>query len=111
MEASRAAGQPTATTSVSNVGNGLLPAAIVFGVKTTQDGFVYIGVHFGFYPGIATNDGGSPNLQASGGPTNTALGTTGLDIRQVYLTFGNKSMGTFLLGRQIGPLRRRRDSQ
>jgi len=94
-------GAANGNTSVSNVGNGLLPAAIVFGVKTTQDGFD-IGVHFGFYPGIATNDGGSPNLQASGGPTNTALGTTGLDIRQVYLTFGNKDMGTFLLGRQIG---------
>ena len=34
--------------------------------------------------------------------TNTALGTTGLDIRQVYLQFGNKSMGTFLFGRNIG---------
>ena len=75
-------GAANGNTSVSNVGNGLLPAAIVFGVKTTQDGFD-IGVHFGFYPGIATNDGGSPNLQANGGPTNTALGTTGLDIRQV----------------------------
>ena len=87
--------------NVSNVGNGLLPAAISFGVKTTQAGYD-IAVHFGFYPGIATNDGGSPNLQASGGPTNTALGTTGLDVRQVYMTFGNKSMGTFTLGRQIG---------
>lgn len=86
---------------VSNIGNGLLPAAISFGVKTTQGAFD-IGVHFGFYPGIATNDGGSPNLQASGGPTNTALGTTGLDVRQVYMTFGNKDMGTFTLGRNIG---------
>jgi predicted porin len=87
--------------NVSNIGNGLLPAAISFGVKTTQNG-IDIGVHFGFYPGIATNDGGSPNLQASGGPTNTALGTTGLDVRQVYLTFGNKDIGTFLFGRNIG---------
>ena len=36
-----------------------------------------------------------------GAPT-TALGTAGLDVRQVYLTFGNKDMGTFLVGRQIG---------
>jgi predicted porin len=89
-------------TNVSNVGNGLLPAAFSFGVATTQDG-IDLAAHLGLYPGIATNDGGSPNLQATaGGPTNTALGTTGLDIRQVYMTFGNKDMGTFTLGRNIG---------
>lgn len=89
--------------NVSNIGNGLLPAAITFGIKTTQAGYD-IAAHFGFYPGIATNDGGSPNLQNNSfnGSSNTALGTTGLDIRQVYLTFGNKDMGTFLFGRQIG---------
>src|SRR5580658_2063456 len=90
-------------TNVSNVGNGLLPAAFSFGVATTQDG-IDLAAHLGLYPGIATNDGGSPNLQASesNGSTNTALGTTGLDIRQVYMTFGNKDMGTFTLGRNIG---------
>src|SRR5579863_6665637 len=83
------------SSNVSNVGNGLLPAAFTFGVSTTQDGLD---------PGIATNDGGSPNLQAgtTNGSSNTALGSTGLDIRQVYMTFGNKDMGTFTLGRQIG---------
>ena len=89
--------------SVSNVGNGLLPAAITFGVATQQEGFD-MAAHFGFYPGIATNDGGSPNLQqnTTKGSSNTALGTTGLDVRQVYMTFGNKDMGTFLLGRNFG---------
>ncbi|MBV9724484.1 MAG: porin [Gammaproteobacteria bacterium] len=89
--------------NVSNIGNGLLPAAFVFGVATTQAGIDITG-HLGLYPGIATNDGGSPNLQAgtSNGSSNTALGTTGLDVRQVYMTFGNKSMGTFTLGRNIG---------
>jgi hypothetical protein len=89
--------------SVSNIGNGLLPAAFTFGVATTQDG-IDLAAHLGLYPGIATNDGGSPNLQAgtSNGSSNTALGSTGLDIRQVYMTFGNKDMGTFTLGRQIG---------
>jgi len=89
--------------NVSNIGNGLLPAAFVFGVATTQAGIDITG-HLGLYPGIATNDGGSPNLQAGSGngSSNTALGTTGLDVRQVYMTFGNKSMGTFTLGRQIG---------
>ena len=89
--------------SVSNIGNGLLPAAFTFGVSTTQAG-IDLAAHLGLYPGIATNDGGSPNIQAnsSNGSSNTALGTTGLDIRQVYMTFGNKDMGTFTLGRNIG---------
>ncbi len=87
--------------SVSNVGNGLLPAAITFGLSTTQNGYD-IAAHFGLYPGIATNDGGSPNLQSTPGNTNVGLGTTGLDVRQVYMTFGNKDMGTFTLGRNFG---------
>jgi predicted porin len=90
------------SSNVSNVGNGLLPAAFSFGVATTQDGFD-LAAHLGLYPGIATNNSGSPNLQPSNnGGTNTALGSTGLDIRQVYMTFGNKDMGTFTLGRNIG---------
>jgi predicted porin len=89
--------------NVSNISNGLLPAAFSFGVTTTQNG-IDIGAHLGLYPGIAANDGGSPNLQqtATAVGTNTALATTGLDVRQVYMTFGNKEMGTFTLGRNIG---------
>ena len=94
-------GSANGNSSVSNIGNGLLPASISFGVKTTQNGFD-IAAHFGLFPGIATNDGGSPNLQNGNGLNNTALGTTSLDIRQVYLTFGNKDMGTFTFGRNIG---------
>jgi predicted porin len=86
---------------VSNVGNGLLPAALVFGVSTTQDGYD-IAAHVGLYPGIATNDGGSPNHSNGVADSNVALGTTGLDLRQVYMTFGNKDMGTFTLGRNFG---------
>jgi predicted porin len=94
-------GSPNGSTSVSNIANGLLPASISFGIKTTQDG-IDLAAHFGLFPGIATNDGGSPNLQNGNGLNNTALGTTSLDIRQVYLTFGNKDMGTFTFGRNIG---------
>src|ERR1700736_3041335 len=88
--------------SVSNVGNGLLPAAITFGISTTQNGYD-IAAHFGLYPGIASNDGGSPNLQSTAGAqTNVGLATTGLDVRQVFMTFGNKDIGTFTLGRNFG---------
>ncbi len=91
-------------TSVSNVGNGLLPAALTFGLSTTQEGYD-ISAHFGLYPGIASNDGGSPNLQSTqGAQTNVGLATTGLDVRQVYMTFGNKDIGTFTLGRNFGLL-------
>jgi len=93
----------TSGSNVSNIGNGLLPAAFVLGVSTTQDG-IDLAAYLGLYPGVATNDGGSPNLQQTtkNGSSNTALGTTGLDVRQVYMTFGNKEMGTFTLGRNIG---------
>jgi len=85
--------------NLSSVSNGLLPAALVFGVATEQNGYD-ITATFGFYPGISTNDGGSPNLQS--GASNVALGTTGLDVRQVFMTFGNKTIGTFSLGRNFG---------
>ena len=84
----------------SSISNGLLPAALAISATTTQKGYD-LGVTFGFYPGISTNDG-SPNLQQGADLLNTALGTTGLDIRQVFMTFGNDSMGTFMLGRNIG---------
>jgi predicted porin len=89
------------TTKSASVSNGLLPAALTFNGSTNQDGYD-IGFTFGLYPGITTNDGGSPNLQATAGPNNVALGTTGLDIRQVFLTFGNDVMGTVMAGRNIG---------
>jgi hypothetical protein len=86
--------------SSSSISNGLLPAALAISASTTQKGYD-LGVTFGFYPGISTNDG-SPNLQQGADLLNTALGTTGLDIRQVFMTFGNDGMGTFKLGRDIG---------
>jgi predicted porin len=88
-------------TSSSSVSNGLLPAALSISGATTQSGYD-IGFTFGLYPGISTNDGGSPNLEANSGVQHTALGTAGLDVRQVFLTFGNKELGTVLAGRNIG---------
>lgn len=84
----------------SSIANGLLPAALAVGGSTTQNGYD-ISFTFGFFPGISTNDG-SPNLQQGAERLNTALGTTGLDVRQVFMTFGNDRMGTFKLGRDLG---------
>lgn len=86
--------------SSSSVSNGLLPAALAISASTTQSGYD-IAATFGFYPGISTNDA-SPNLQQGASLLNTGLGTTAIDMRQVFLTFGNDRMGTFLLGRNIG---------
>lgn len=84
----------------SSISNGLLPAALAIGASTTQRG-LDLSVTFGFYPGISTNDG-SPNLQQGAVALNTALGTTAIDMRQVFMTFGNAKMGEFMLGRNIG---------
>jgi predicted porin len=91
------AGQDDTSSSVSN---GLLPAAIALSASTTQGGYD-LAATFGFFPGISTNDG-SPNLQQGAARTNIALGTTAIDMRQVFLTFGNDTMGTILAGRNIG---------
>jgi len=85
--------------SQSSVGNGLLPAAFTFGVATTQNG-IDMSAHLGLYPGVNTSNG--VNANNIGGAVNTALGSAGLDVRQVYLTFGNADMGTFTAGRNIG---------
>jgi len=94
---------PGSSGGSSSVSNGLLPAALTFNGSTTQKG-IDLGFTFGLYPGISTNDGGSPNLQAADNPGfgHTALGSAGLDIRQVFLTFGNDRMGTIMAGRNIG---------
>lgn len=92
----------TTSNSSSSVSNGLLPAALSVSGATTQDG-INLGFTFGLYPGISTNDGGSPNLQdiANKDLGHTALGTAGLDIRQVFLTAGG-NWGTIMAGRNIG---------
>jgi hypothetical protein len=52
--------------SSSSVSNGLLPAALAISASTTQAGYD-LSANFGLFPGISTNDGGSPNLQDPAG--------------------------------------------
>ncbi|MDT0619755.1 porin [Salinisphaera sp. P385] len=93
----------------SNIRTGLLPAAIVFTVATQQNGWDVSGT-FGFYPGIVSNDGGSPNLQQgtggsaalAPGAANVGLATTGIDARQVFMKFGNANFGEVKMGRDFG---------
>ncbi len=71
--------------------SGLLPSALVFGAKSSQSGWD-IGVTIGFYPGL--NDGGTAGK--------TGLSTSTIDLRQNFLTFGDKTVGTIKVGKDIG---------
>src|SRR5205809_1364654 len=73
--------------------SGLLPSALVFGAKSRQAG-LDIGVTIGFYPGL--ND----NVPGPGGKR--GLSTSTIDLRQNFLTFGDKGWGTVKVGRDIG---------
>jgi predicted porin len=99
---------PTAQTTVTgglactgdnsaSVRNGLLPAAFVFSVSTRQDN-IDIAATIGLYPGI--NSTAAQGVNGAGLPA--ALQTPGIDARQVFLTFGDASWGTFKIGRDIG---------
>jgi predicted porin len=82
----------------SAVRNGLLPGFLKIEVTTQQAGWD-VGAHFGFYPGINSVNGvGGAN--SAGNPV--ALGTSGIDFRQTYLTFGRTNLGEFKIGRDIG---------
>jgi predicted porin len=71
--------------------SGLLPSALVFSGKSSQSGWD-IGVTIGFYPGL--NDG--PPAGKRG------LSTSTIDLRQNFLTFGDKNVGTIKVGKDIG---------
>src|SRR6267154_2122835 len=70
--------------------SGLLPSALVFGAKTSQSG-LDIGVTLGFYPGITSSATGK-----------RGIGASTIDLRQNFLTFGDKAGGTVTVGRDIG---------
>jgi len=69
------------------IGNGLLPSYLSVGAKGTQGEFD-VGAVFGI--GVATATNSSINANSA------------VDVRQAYLTFGNKNIGTFKLGRDYG---------
>ena len=85
---------------VSSVDNGLLPAAITFGITTTQDGFD-IGAHFGFYPGIDTHTGGDPNNANAGGNYLT-MGTQSVNVRGIGLLKSLADMNNIVVAEHNG---------
>jgi len=88
-------GDPTGAgnDTVQSIESGLLPSALVFSAKTRQAN-LDIGFTIGFYPTLRTNPGV--------GSGNTALGNASINVRQNFLTFGDKSWGQVKVGRDIG---------
>src|SRR2546425_2273591 len=70
--------------------SGLLPSALVFAAKSRQLD-LDVGVTLGFYPGISSTATGK-----------NGIGRSNIDMRQNFLTFGDKSWGTVKVGRDIG---------
>ncbi|MFT8417484.1 MAG: porin [Acetobacter sp.] len=82
----------------SSVRNGLLPAGFILKMNTVQQG-MDISAVLGMYPGLDNANPSAFNANSGGSPV--GLGTAGIDLRQVYMTFGNKDMGTFKVGRDL----------
>jgi hypothetical protein len=81
------------------VRGGLLPSSIQVGISTNQNG-LDIGAYFGVYVG-GNNVNWGPFGANNGGLAN-ALGTPGVDFRQVFGTIGTPWWGTVKIGRDIG---------
>ena len=82
----------------ASVRNGLLPSNFSVSMKTQQQGYD-VGATFGFYPGLNSVSGvGGAN--SAGKPS--ALGTSGIDFRQQFITVGTPTMGAFKGDRDIG---------
>ena len=77
---------------------GLLPSAFGIGAKTRQND-LDVAFQFSFWTGSNANGGDNLNNSTTG---NGGLGYSSLNIRQSYLTFGDKSWGSFLVGRNLG---------
>jgi predicted porin len=94
-----AAGYANADNNASQFQTGLLPSAIGIGAKTRQND-LDVAVQFSFFTG--SNANGGDNLNSANRTSNGGLGYSSLNIRQSYLSFGDKSWGTILLGRNLG---------
>jgi hypothetical protein len=86
--------------TTTSIQTGLLPSSFGIGAKTRQND-LDVAFQFSFWTGSNANGGDNLNV-ASLGTSNGGLGYSSLNIRQSYLTFGDKSWGSFLVGRNLG---------
>ena len=94
-ESTSSTGVKTKARDTNTIGTGLLPSAIGIGAKTRQHD-IDTSIQFTFFTGSSSGDG------LLGGRNGGAGGNNSLNIRQAFLTFGDKSWGTFKLGRDLG---------
>jgi predicted porin len=83
----------------NQIQTGLLPSALGIGAKTRQND-LDVAFQFSFFTG--SNANGADNLNVGNAGSNGGLGYSSLNIRQSYLSFGDKSWGSFTLGRNLG---------
>ena len=76
--------------SGNSFGTGLLPSQFGIGAKTRQND-LDVAFQFSFFTGTSQGNG-----------SNLGDGNNSLNIRQAYLTFGDKSWGTIKMGRDLG---------
>jgi predicted porin len=93
-ETTTAAGVRTKSSANNSIGTGLLPSALGIGAKTRQND-IDTAIQFTFFTGSSAGAG-------VGGRNGAGAGNNTLNIRQAFLTFGDKSWGTFKLGRDLG---------
>jgi len=87
---------PTERTS-NTVSTGLLPAALGIGAKTRQND-LDVAFQFTFFTGTdSTTGAGSAGVFGANG-----AGGNSLNIRQAFLSFGDKSWGSVKMGRDLG---------
>lgn len=75
-----------------SIESGLLPSALVFGAKTRAYDKIDTSATVGIYPGLHVSS------------TRTGVANSGVsaDVRQLFVTFGDKSWGTVKLGKDLG---------
>jgi len=81
--------------SANMVSTGLLPSALGIGGKTRQND-LDISFQFTFFTGV------NPEQDSTGSFASRGNGLNSLNIRQTFLTFGDKSWGTIKMGRDLG---------
>ncbi len=89
----RTAGGPL-TDSANQVSTGLLPSAIGIGAKTRQND-LDIAIQTTFFVGANASSAGT-------GAFNSGNGLNSINVRQAFLSFGDKSWGTIKMGRDLG---------
>ncbi len=80
---------------------GLLPTALGIGAKTRQND-LDVAFQFSLFTGVNANGGDQLNPTGALTSSNGGLGYNSLNIRQAYLSVGDKSWGTFKAGRDLG---------